>query len=204
MVVGCTPHTIQVGKLTFMHACIIIYVCGYCDFHTLVDIDYSVMLLTPNQMDWSAHNVPGSNYLIQPSVIRPKSNQPYLLAFFRDEIQGYIYNSTSSDDGVSWSTPVPTQLPNNDAAIQAAVLKSGNIALVFNPTHNERYPIRIALSLDLGKTWPYYRDLDTGFPGSELSYPSILQSPDGYIHVSYTYNRQTIKYVKFMEDWIFG
>ncbi|KAL5473018.1 hypothetical protein EMCRGX_G027458 [Ephydatia muelleri] len=169
-----------------------------------LDTDYSAMFITANQEVWSKYTVQGSDYLIQPSVIRPQSSQPYLLAFFRDERQGFIYNSTSTDDGVTWSTPSPTNLPNNDAAIQATVLKSGNIALVFNPTHDERYPIRIALSMDQGKTWPYYRDIDTGLPGCELSYPSILQSPDGYIHVSYTYNRQTIKYVKFMEDWIVG
>ena len=174
--------------------------------NTVDDIanQYSAMLITSDQVNWDTYPVQGSNYLVQPSVIRPQFNQPTLLAFFRDKRQEYIYNSTSYDDGDSWTTPVPSQFPNNDAAIQAAVLKSGNIALVFNPTQDARYPIRIALSCDLGKTWPYYRDLDTGPPGTELSYPSILQSPDGYIHVSYTYNRQTIKYVKFMEDWIVG
>ena len=38
---------------------------------------------------------------------------------------------------------------------------------------------------------------------SEFSYPTLLQSPDGYIHISYTYNRDTIKYVKFKESWIY-
>lgn len=38
----------------------------------------------------------------------------------------------------------------------------------------------------------------------EYSYPSVLQTSDGYIHVTYTYNRETIKYVKFMESWIYN
>ena len=37
----------------------------------------------------------------------------------------------------------------------------------------------------------------------EYSYPTVLQTSDGYIHVTYTYNRETIKYVKFMESWIY-
>mmetsp|Transcript_40509 Transcript_40509/g.67877 ORF Transcript_40509/g.67877 Transcript_40509/m.67877 type:complete len:172 (-) Transcript_40509:449-964(-) len=37
----------------------------------------------------------------------------------------------------------------------------------------------------------------------EYSYPSIVQSKDGAIHISYTYRRETIKYVRIAsEDWI--
>ena len=37
----------------------------------------------------------------------------------------------------------------------------------------------------------------------EYSYPSVLQTSDGYIHITYTFNRETIKYVKFTESWIY-
>ena len=40
-------------------------------------------------------------------------------------------------------------------------------------------------------------------PGrEEYSYPSVMQSRDGKIYVSFTYRRQTIKVVSFEEDWL--
>ena len=81
------------------------------------------------------------------------------------------------------------------------MLASGNVVMAYNPTTGPRVPLRVSLSEDGGLTWPHSRDLETR--GSEFSYPSLLQTPhDGYIHVSYTYNRETIKYVKFQENWI--
>jgi len=72
--------------------------------------------------------------------------------------------------------------------------------------------LTIALSEDEGRTWPYMRHLDTsdGFFGQankglnrSLAYPSIMQSRDGCIHISYSFSdRQCIKYVRIQEEWI--
>jgi predicted neuraminidase len=67
------------------------------------------------------------------------------------------------------------------------------------------------LSKDDGKTWPWIRNLETGAPedagqqrnrSDEYSYPSVLQDAGGQIYVAYTYRHQTIKVVRFHEDWI--
>jgi predicted neuraminidase len=78
-----------------------------------------------------------------------------------------------------------------------------------------RAPLTVAISEDEGKTWPHMRDLETGDGycltnnskeglNRECSYPSIKQTSDGLIHMTYTYFRQYIKYVCISEDWIKG
>jgi predicted neuraminidase len=78
-----------------------------------------------------------------------------------------------------------------------------------------RAPMTIAISEDNGQTWSYMRDIEVGDGycmtnnskeklNREYSYPSIKQTPDGKIHVTFTYFRQTIKYVCITEDWVKG
>jgi len=78
-----------------------------------------------------------------------------------------------------------------------------------------RAPLSIALSLDDGKSWPIVKDLEVGDGycmtnnskeaiNREYSYPSIKQSIDGKLHITYTYFRQRIKYVCIDESWILG
>lgn len=168
---------------------------------------YSAMKLSTDHVNWKGYPVANSNYLVQPSVVRPAPDRQFLKAFFRDRRAEHIYSASSNDEAYSWTTPKKTVLPNNNAAIQASMLSSGNMAIVFNPTTKGRNQIRIAVSKDGGETWPSYRDLEytplNGEKSVEYSYPSLLQTQDGYIHVSYTYNRETIKYVKFKESWIY-
>ncbi len=71
----------------------------------------------------------------------------------------------------------------------------------------------IALSDDDGVTWPAQRDIETGDGycmtnnsadrrNRELSYPSVVQTADGTIHVAYTHHRQRIRHVALTEEWI--
>ena len=142
-----------------------------------------------------------------------------LIAFFRSRYADWIYKS-GSVDGCHWSIPIATQLPNNNASIQAVRLKDGHLILAFNNTHAAgmrgkprtaaRNILSVALSVDEGRTWPWVRDVqyrdDTtvGRPGEELeySYPSVTQSPHGEVQLAFTFNRKTIKYMTFDEQWI--
>jgi predicted neuraminidase len=78
-----------------------------------------------------------------------------------------------------------------------------------------RAPMTIAISGDGGRSWPYRRDVETGDGycltnnskerlNRELSYPSILQGPDGALHVAYTHFRQAIRHVTVTEAWVKG
>ena len=74
-------------------------------------------------------------------------------------------------------------------------------------------PLSLAVSEDGGHTWPCIRDLEVGDGycmtnnskegvNREYSYPSVKQTPDGYLHITYTYYRQRIKYVCVRESWV--
>jgi len=169
-----------------------------------------------------------SSYLVQPSVIRLEEGKPHLRAFFRDRRAMWIYTATSDDDGRQWSDVQATSLPNNNVGIQATVLQSGAVAIVFNNMQgqtkgNLRNILAIALSDDQGKTFAACRILenhpatalhdDVGHSMSRLggvgptscncySYPTIVQTDDGKVHVGYTYQRRTIKITTVNESWI--
>lgn len=71
----------------------------------------------------------------------------------------------------------------------------------------DRVPLSIAVSEDDGKTWPYRRDIETGENYGikpEFSYPSIKQTNDDRIHITYTCLRKSIKYISFTEGWVTG
>ena len=142
-----------------------------------------------------------------------------LVAFFRSRYADWIYKSRSTD-GCHWRTPVATQLPNNNASIQAVRLKDGHLVMAFNnaqavttrgkPRAAARKILSVALSVDEGRTWPWVRDVQdgdespAGRPGeeSEYSYPSVTQSPNGMVQLAFTFNRKTIQYMTFDEHWI--
>lgn len=76
-----------------------------------------------------------------------------------------------------------------------------------------RAPLTLAISADGGRTWPLRRDLEVGDGfcltnnskdglNREYSYPSLTQTPDGMLHLAYTYFRQAIKYVRLAPDWV--
>ena len=149
----------------------------------------------------------------------------HLAAFFRSRSADRIYRAFSEDYGRSWTEPQALSLPNNNASIQAIRLQSGAIALIYNDVKggddpeavkwgNPRVPIAIALTYDEGDTFPYKRIIEPGdgFAGDmnkhlnhTYHYPSIMQSRDGAIHVSYTWHgREGIMYHRITEEWIRG
>jgi len=70
-----------------------------------------------------------------------------------------------------------------------------------------RTPLTLALSEDDGATWPYWRNLqvqDEEYRDNEFgySYPTLLQTRDGRLHVAYSYLRKTIKHVILAPEWI--
>ncbi|HSU49877.1 MAG TPA: sialidase family protein [Segetibacter sp.] len=134
---------------------------------------------------------------IQPTIL-VHTNKLQILA--RSENRA-IMESWSSDNGDTWTPLAKTTLPNNNSGIDAVTLKDGRHLLVYNhilgpgnKAGGPRTPLNVSYSND-GKTWYAALVLENS-PISEYSYPSIIQSSDGMVHIVYTWRRQKVKYVK--------
>ena len=139
--------------------------------------------------------------LIQPSVVQTADGS--LRAFFRvARGTGRIATSASTDDGRTWSPATLTDLPNPSGGIEAATLRSGHLAIVYNDhTGRERDRLSIAVSPDQGRTWPI-RKVIVHVPGERFDYPSIVQARDGRVHVTFSDNLKSIRHVSFAEAWL--
>jgi predicted neuraminidase len=127
--------------------------------------------------------------LIQPTILKWPSAKAQILCRSR---QKAIYSSRMGDDWKSWSAPTATQLPNPNSAIDAVVLRDGRALLVYNHTTNARSPLNVAASRD-GEHWDAALVLENS--AGEYSYPAVIQSEDGLVHITYTWKRQRIRHV---------
>ena len=133
------------------------------------------------------------NYgVIQPTLWESKPGHIKML-LRSTELIGAICESTSDDGGRTWTPARRTSLPNPDSGIDAIRMKDGSIALVYNHTKNGRTPLNLAISTDDGNTWGFPYVLENA-PG-EYSYPAVIQSEDGMLHITYTWKRERIRHV---------
>jgi predicted neuraminidase len=148
---------------------------------------------TPDRGKTWSSNGPLNNasdfHLIQPTLLDYGSERLQMLCRSKEKV---IVESWSSDNGRTWGAFSATPLPNPNSGIDAVRLKDGRSVLIYNHTAKGRSPINVAVSSD-GKTWKASPALETQ-PG-EYSYPAVIQTSDGMIHVTYTWKRQRIRHV---------
>lgn len=133
---------------------------------------------------------------IQPSILTYPDGRMQLLCRSR---QNVIVETWSNDGGKTWSKVTGTSLPNPNSGTDAVTLKNGTQLLIYNPLTrgkewaNGRQKLRLAASKD-GKEWQDIYILEDETQG-EFSYPAIIQSSDGLVHITYTHQRTKIKHV---------
>jgi predicted neuraminidase len=152
------------------------------------------LTLAPGAIQWqkAAFTAGGS----QPAVVRRHDGS--VLALMRHS--KFIRQIKSDDGGNHWSEAVATKLKNPDSGISMTRLSNGHLLLVYNDSQSDRTPLSICRSRDEGRSWEKPLQLESN-PG-EYSYPSIIQSSDGLIHVTYTFRRYAIKHVEMSESWL--
>jgi len=136
---------------------------------------------------------------IQPSILRHDASTLQSLC---RSTNGTVNQTWSKDNGKTWSMLGQTSIPNPNSGIDAITLKDGRHLLVYNhvvPRKNEedgwsdRSPLNVAISDD-GVNWKQVLVLENE-PKGEFSYPTVMQTSDGSIHITYTWKRKKIKHV---------
>jgi alpha-L-rhamnosidase len=133
---------------------------------------------------------------IQPTILVLPDGRLEALCRTRSRFIGVTF---SNDNGETWSKLELIETPNNNSGIDAVNLKDGSYALICNDwpiekdkTKGARTPISLMRSTD-GLKWTHWLTLEDS-PISQYSYPSIIQTKDGHIHVVYTWRRLRVKH----------
>lgn len=134
---------------------------------------------------------------IQPSVLKYADGR--LQALCRSKNRA-ILQTWSTDGGETWSKMTKTSLPQNNSGTDAVTLADGRQLLVYNhvlPPDGKykgvRTPLNVAVSED-GEHWSAALVLEDT-PDSKFSYPAVIQTSDGLVHILYTWNRIKIKHI---------
>lgn len=133
---------------------------------------------------------------IQPSILQYGNGRMQILCRSR---QSVLTQSWSKDGGKTWGPVTATSLPNPSAGTDAVTLNDGRQLLVYNHTSRQtkikgRLMLNVALSDD-GSKWTPVLTLEHEPARAEFSYPAVIQTSDGKIHITYTWKRITVKHV---------
>jgi len=135
---------------------------------------------------------------IQPSILfHPNGG---LQAIGRTK-NGKVFTITSADNGVTWGTMTLLELPNPDSGTDAVTLRDGRQLLVYNhnirtgSNNKGRSPLNVAVSAD-GRHWLAALVLENAPEApAGFAYPAVIQTSDGLVHITYTWERKRIKHI---------
>ena len=177
-------------------------------------LDCSLFALTDDFGEsWQFSNPVIGGIGIQPTIAIAKDGS--LHAYLRDNgpPPQRMQHTISKDNGLSWSIAKDAILPNSGAGFDMVTLANGDWMIAYNHTEEGRHNLSVAISDDAGKSWRWRKSLenDTRPDNATRShYPAIIQGKDGTIHVVYSFhhndrdkeNHKTIKYARFLIDWV--
>lgn len=138
------------------------------------------------------------NGAIQPSLLTHRDGSWQMLCRNQNGNDGSIWQTWSLDKGKTWSEFTSTGLPNPNAGTDAVTLRDGKQLLVYNHTNRRglfpsgRQMLNVAVSND-GRDWSAALVLERD--KNEYSYPAVIQTSDGLVHITYTWRRQRVKHV---------
>ena len=143
---------------------------------------------------------------IQPTVALQRNGT--LVAYCRDSgsLPQRVLRSESTDEGETWSAAIDTDIPNPGSSLEVTTLKDGRWLMICNDTEKGRHRLSALLSSDEGKSWGNKRVIEpSDVAGTGFGYPSVIQSRDGFIHLTYSYasvHGKSIRHSRFNLEWM--
>jgi predicted neuraminidase len=135
---------------------------------------------------------------IQPSILFLKDGKLESIGRTKD---GKLFHIFSEDDGITWGEMTLMDLPNPNSGTDAVTLQDGRQLLVYNhnlrtgSNNKGRSPLNVAVSDD-GEHWQAALVLeDAPDAPNGFAYPAVIQTSDGLVHITYTWERKRIKHV---------
>ena len=152
---------------------------------------------------------------IQPGILRHADGRLQLLCRSKEM---HVPTSWSSDAGRTWTPLAASGLYAVNSGGDAVTLQDGRHVLVYNPRDqpggapanyrpdmltgiedapsgpSARWPLVVSVSRD-GVAWKQALTLDDAPLRHGYAYPAVIQTRDGRVHVTYTFDRQKIKHV---------
>ncbi|HHW31316.1 MAG TPA: DUF2341 domain-containing protein [Clostridiaceae bacterium] len=116
------------------------------------------------------------NAALEPTVTELKNG--HLLMTLRTRVEGKIYKSISTDQGLSWSQPVDTGLktPSSTNVVQT-IPSTGDVIIIWNNIYSNdngpRNPLTVALSRDNGTTWNLVRNVREVRTSGDQAFPVL-------------------------------
>ena len=126
---------------------------------------------------------------IQPSILTRADGRLQAVGRTR---QKRLFEIWSDDGGRTWGPMTLTALPNSNTGTDAVTLHDGRHLLVYNHTTRGRSPLNVAVSPD-GRTWFAAAVLEDR--RGEFSYPAVIQTRDGLVHITYSWNVRRIRHM---------
>jgi predicted neuraminidase len=143
--------------------------------------------------------LPSSSSALQPAVAVIDEHRALALLRSAARQDGTIMADATADGGATWQSSASLPIANHNTSVALLRLRSGRMLLAANPRRG-RNLLQLFLSDDDGNSWRPARVIENDADeGSEYSYPALLQTADGRIHLSYTFRRQTIAHAVFSE-----
>lgn len=145
----------------------------------------------------------GESWSVPEQTNLPNNNSSIQAIGLKDRRIAMVYNHSSAATSDARRQSLYDEIDSDKAPVAETPDTTARKAVWGVP----RAPLSLAISVDENGSFERKIDLDTGdgyclsnnskdMINREFSYPSIIEGPDGALHVAYTYYRRAIKYVR--------